>query len=145
MSDETFAEIMANKEHYEKTHPVFPSGRRYYTTNAWEGKKYPQVKDLPLKEIAKLIKKELRETFKGFSFSVRTKYFSGGCSIDIFITAVPSGFKIYEDGLSFKYTKEATDLRERVEDIANQYRYVDSDSMIDYFDTSFYVSVSFGT
>ncbi|MEM1554340.1 MAG: LPD29 domain-containing protein [Thermoproteota archaeon] len=117
--------------------------KQFYTPYGWKGAKYEEVENLSLKEIAKIIKRELVSKFPSFKFSVRTEYYAGGRSINIKIVAVPEGFRILKSPKSFEKTEEAQNLIKEIEKIANQYRYVDSDAQIDYFDASFWLSVDF--
>jgi len=121
---------------------------KFYTPYGWRGEKYEETKNLPLKEIAKLIRKEIKQKFPDVKVSIRTKHFSGGCSIDVTIKQAP--FKIINPEWDYtspytvdKYTKEARELLKEIEKIVNQYRYDDSDAQIDYFDTNFYSHVCF--
>lgn len=117
---------------------------RFYTPYGWKGAKYEEVEDLSLKDIAKIIKKEITSKFPDFKFSVRTEYFSGGRAIRVKITSVPNGFKIFKNpGITWQRTEQAQKLVEEIEKIANQYRYEDCDAQIDYFDASFWLNVDF--
>lgn len=80
--------------------------RGFYTSNGWKGEKYETTKDLSTTEIAKLIRKEIKECFPNIKVSVRTQYFSGGSSIDVYITN--AGFKpinpqVYPSSSFIKY------------------------------------------
>jgi len=57
------------------------------------GKRYNP--DLTTTEIAKLIRKELKEKFPNCKFSVTTEYFSGGSSITI--SLMEANFKVIKD------------------------------------------------
>jgi ATP-dependent phosphoenolpyruvate carboxykinase len=120
---------------------------KFYTPYGWKGDKYDETKHLPIKEIAKLIKKEIQKKFPDIKVSVRSKIYSGGQSIRITIKEVPFRVINPEWGQSFyvtrKYTKEAERLIEEIEKIANRYRFSDCDPMIDYFHTNFYLTVEF--
>ena len=66
-----------------------------HSQNYYEGKDYQKNKDLSTTEIAKIVRDELKKKYPtkdGYKFSVRSKYFSGGSSIDVDIKAVP--FKV---------------------------------------------------
>lgn len=93
---------------------------------------------------------------KGLKLSVRTKYFSGGSSIDVDIKAAP-GVRIltpewvawyatnpttYNDRID-RYTPEALALRRRLDSMLRAYNYDASRSEVDYFDVNFYSSVDF--
>lgn len=133
--------------------------RKFYTQHGWAGKKYEETRNLPIKEIAKRVKKEVLAKHPYISISIRTKHFSGGRSLDVDITAYPKHFlekkllytemqNIPEDKIP-KYAWVASEdenakaLIKDIEHIVNQYRYDDSDGMIDYYATNFYLSVQF--
>lgn len=46
-------------------------------------------------------------------------------------------------GKSIEYTEEAEDLRQQLEKLGNSFRMDDSDGMIDYFHTNFYLHVTY--
>lgn len=122
-----------------------------YTGYGWEGKKYQETKSLSTTDCAKLIRKEIKEKFPGIKVSVRTQYFAGGSSIDVRI--VDCGYNPInpehnplENDMDLRksiYIEKALQLKKDLEKIGNQYRYDDSDGMIDYFNTRFYFSVEF--
>jgi hypothetical protein len=143
----------------EHPKPELKPHREFYTQNGWEGKKYQETKNLPLKEIAKRVKKEVLAKHPYINISVKTDHFSGGSSLDVHITAYPKQFlekkllytemsHLPEDKIP-KYAWVASEdenakaLLKDIEHIVNQYRYDDSDSMIDYFSNNFYSSVLF--
>jgi len=124
-------------------------------TRGWEGAKYKDTKDLPLKEIAKRIKAECKEKYPGANVSVRTEHYSMGCAINISIN--DPGFNPYNpkydpndysiNGCSKRtegpFNQRALDMKDAISKIADQYNYDNSDGMIDYFDTNFYCGVAF--
>lgn len=116
--------------------------KTFYTTNGWQGDKYEATRDLPLKEKAKLIKREILVKHPDIKVSVRTEFFSMGCAIRISVKKVPTRVSYLEDhpygGKTRKLTTRGRAILESIQAIANQYRYNDSDAMIDYFNTNFY-------
>ena len=137
--------------------------RQFYTPYGWEGSKYKDTHEkLNLKEIAKKIKDEILSKYPEISVSVKTQHFSGGQAININIISYPKPYlqKILSPHFTFKfqnleesqipewaydyaYTSEAKALIDDIQRIANQYRYDDSDSQIDYFSTNFYCTPEF--
>lgn len=132
----------------------------HYTQHAFEGGKYKETENLRTCEVAKLIRKELKERFPGFKLSVRTQTFAGGSSIDVVIKEFPEGFNPfcdtyhvgeepqYSDHYAYKayhtkYNEEAEEIKTMVERVMDQYNFNDSDGMIDYFHVSFYGHASF--
>ena len=135
-----------------------------YTDNAWKGDKYEATHDLPLKEIAKRIKKEaLAKYGDKIKLSVKTDHFANGCSIDATITGYngelfseawreykASGQNIFFDAWlrdskyssqSPRHSEELQAILKDIEAIGNQYNRSDCDGMIDYFDVNFYWNV----
>ena len=120
-----------------------------------EGSKYRETKDMAVKEISKLIRKEIKIRFPEIKTSVRT---DGATGIDIEIKELP--FRVtnpefvnfgidhpherYPSALDVpRYTPKAIELRDAVREIASAYNFDDSDSMTDYFHRRFYLSVDF--
>lgn len=129
--------------------------RKFYTQNGWEGKNYNI--NLGTKEIALIIRNYVKEIYSDCKFSVTCKYYSGGSSISIRLMEAP--INIFQDAREIKdfqineyYIDKSTEgfnleIKEMIKDIinlVNSYRFFDSDSMIDYFHTNFYYSVSIG-
>lgn len=122
------------------------------------GNKYEATKSLSKTEIAKCIRADIREAIRdeklpeGMKVSVRTKFFSGGSSIDIRVTALPVAFPLVEvddrDGSKYGawkhgygYTDEAKALRRALKAISDAYNYDGSEIMVDYFHVRFYGDV----
>jgi len=125
----------------------------FYTDSGWAGEKYDDA--LTIKEIAKLVRAELRARFPDCKFSVKTEYFSMGSAIHVSLMAAPfraladeakthtqvSNHGINEDA---RLTTDAKTVMVKVGKIVNGYNYDDSDSMVDYFDTNFYFHLNIG-
>lgn len=117
---------------------------------------------LDVKDIAKLIRKDLKKEFgKGNKFSVRISRFSGGQSIDITAKQVTDDLvysykDLYErnnlerlqwdnpdlyEYLNELYQKQqflTDDVRKTIKSIVDQYNYNESDPYTDYYDVGFY-------
>ena len=117
---------------------------------------------LDIKDIAKLIRKDLKKAFgKGNKFSVRISRFSGGQSIDITAKQVTDDLiysykELYErnnlerlqwdnpnlyEYLNELYQKQqflTDDVRKTIKSIVDQYNYNESDPYTDYYDVGFY-------
>ena len=123
--------------------------REFYTPYGWKGEKYGSTQNLPRKEVAKRIKKEIEAKFPKLGVSVRSEFFSNGSAINIKVVSVPAGFRIMRKEVnaygnaSYPYMDAAKALLEALQRIANQYRYDDSDGQIDYFNTNFYCTPEF--
>jgi len=116
------------------------------------GERYTETRDLSTTQIAALIRKEIREWFPTIKVSVRTEYFSGGSSIDIWVKSCdfnpinprwdPRDYvtPMYNNP---RYTDRGRQLLKDFEQIANKYNRDNSDSSIDYFDVRFYLSVEY--
>jgi len=123
-----------------------------YTENAWQGQNYNPR--LTTKEIAGLIRKQLKKEFPECKFSVRYKSFSGGSEINVSLMAAK--FKVFNIGTGYlqvnhywldkqkELTPEAVKVLKRVTKIVNSYNYDDSDPQIDYFNTNFYFMLEIG-
>lgn len=97
-----------------------------------------------VKEIAKQIRKDLKEVFgKEFKFSVRIQRYSGGQSINIDIKQAPK-YACYTD--TEMYPDPRTYVKKYVTDqirkITDHYNYDDSDIMTDYFNVGFYSHIN---
>lgn len=120
------------------------------------GEKYPDHKETDIKDIAVLIRAELK-AIPGLKVSVKIERYSMGQSMHICIKE--TGFKIcpeayikyakdgypqiMADNRPERYTPEAVALKDKIEAIANQYNYDNSDSQTDYFDVNYYLYVNY--
>ena len=125
--------------------------------------KIKAIHDLDNKEIAKEIRKDLKETFwKDFKFSVTSP--NGSIEIGIiewniefFTLEYREAKKIntYESWAEYKakldkrwlyrdYTEEWTSIMKEVTKIWDLYNHDNSDSMTDYFDVNYYLTVTVG-
>ena len=128
------------------------------TQRNFEGAKYQSVKNLSIREIAALIRKDLKKypAKDGYKFSVRSDIFSGGQSIAVTIRSIPEditvetpGFVAWREqnphssylGAPQRYGDELTALIDDVKDIVNAYNFDNSDSSSDYFHQNFYDSI----
>jgi hypothetical protein len=82
--------------------------------------------------------------------SVRTDYYSMGCSIDLMVTRVPAGFRIKNPGYDARgpgghsrpwLTREAFAVEQELEAIHQAYNHDGSDSMTDHYDVNYAGSV----
>lgn len=154
----------------------------HYTPNAWQGNNYRSGMDI--KDIARAIRKELKEATPECKWSIRIERYSGGKSLYISLMEAPfdaikavrresfaggehkfiiepvkeqyaqinhyhldnysnedewagvnNGYVLHEDAI--KALKHATHF-------ANSFNFDDSDSMIDYFHTNFYLHLEIG-
>lgn len=131
-----------------------------YTGQGWEGGKYQEVKSLTTKDIAKLIRQELKEQFPDCKFSVTTDYFSGGSSITVALMQAPfeafteEGKKKNKDGYhqvneyyieeDSYLTEQAKKTLQKAQQVMQQYNYSDCDGMIDYFNVNYYTHLEVG-
>jgi len=132
---------------------------RTITNDGWKGSKYERTRNLPLKEVAKLIKSEIQIKYPFIKVSVSTKHFSGGREVNVHITSYPKTFLVkkviypeYENqpedkipsfAWSYPYDEDAQNVVDGIRKIVDSYNYDNSDSQIDYFDKSFYSDVTF--
>ena len=61
--------------------------RQFYTEYGWEGSRYNS--NMSTTDISKVIKMYCKEKYPTWKFSVTSKYFSGGSSIDISVMEAP--------------------------------------------------------
>jgi len=115
------------------------------------GNKYQSVKSLTTTEIAKLIRKDIKKEHPEIKTSVRTQYFAGGSSIDIYIMQTPFNpinpdfnfDDIFQnDHWTSQYIEEYIELEKDIEAIHARYNYNNSDTQVDYFDVNYYGSVN---
>jgi hypothetical protein len=102
------------------------------------GNKYKEVKNLTVVEIAKLVRKDLKQ-FNDCKFSVT----SDRNTISIYLKDSPlNRLEIYDQsqelGWGGKVISIEKDLRKKVKEILDQYNYNNSDIMTDYFHVNFY-------
>lgn len=127
-----------------------------YTGYATCGSKYEQTKNLSSTELAKLIRKELKSALPKCKFSVTTDVGSLYCCynialmsspVDVFIKPIEDDylqvnhFSIERDD---RITKAGKDILNTAIKLVKQYHYNDSDPMIDYCNTNFYMHWSIG-
>lgn len=125
--------------------------------NSTKGNKYEKVADKPLKDIAKMIKKEIKQEFPDIKVSVTSDTYTGGQSITAKIKEYPyelntDAFKEYKETdqrQTFKrWTREnnkphqrrtdkAKDVLDGIKQIAYQYNYDNSNIQTDYYDKHF--------
>lgn len=121
-----------------------------------EGSNYAQTADLDIKEVAKLIRKDLKTHYKGYKFSVRISGFSGGQSLGVVIKEIPDSLTLYNPEWlqqirttgHYPYdlarnSPEAIQLCKDIRSIVQSYNYDGSDSQTDYFNVRFYTHVDF--
>lgn len=116
------------------------------------GSKYRQYENATTKEIAKMIRNDLKK-FKGVKFSVRMEHYNCinvriiECSFNPYVDEYNVYLKTddlqyyrehFEGRRSKIYNGAGKILLEEVTKVFNAYNYDDSDSMTDYFSTNYY-------
>jgi regulator of PEP synthase PpsR (kinase-PPPase family) len=100
------------------------------------GSKYQEVKNLSVKEIAKLVRKDLKQ-FNDCKFSVTSDRNSITVYlIDSSLDKLTSNEDYKETGIRFVVFEK--DFGNKLKEILNQYNYNNSDIMTDYSDVKFY-------
>lgn len=133
-----------------------------YTGHGWAGDKYAEHEYTDIAEIAQMVRKQIKEEFPTLKVSVRISRYSMGQSMTVTVLESPEPLRNPEYDQDFMYrvnrgevsswseeenrklapmTEHGEKVRERIQEIVNQYRHDDSDGMIDYFDTNFYAHV----
>jgi hypothetical protein len=136
----------------------YPEKKLHYGSG-FIGSKYQRTRNLPLKDVAKMIKGEILEKYPFIKVSVSTKHFSGGREVNVRITSYPKTFlvkkviypefehlpveKVPSYAWGYPYDDDADAVVKGIRKIIDSYNYDDSDSQIDHFDTSFYGDVTF--
>lgn len=145
--------IWKNRDNIKTEETAESTRNEFYTANGWKGDKYNR--DLDIKTIAKLVRKQLKEEFPDCKFSVTKHEFSGGCSLTVIVKETPKSAYANDDKNIINYDISpyieypelsiyGKELVIRVWEIINQYRYSDCDYQIDYFDVNFYPSLNLG-
>lgn len=125
----------------------------FYTANGWKGSRYNF--HLTTKEISAKIRNYCKVVYPTCKFSVTTE---GNCYYSaITISLMEAPFNAFTDTTTtyaqlYKYhmsederlTEKAKIMMQDVIDYAQSYNYDDSDGMIDYFDTNFYLHTNIG-
>ena len=126
----------------------------FYTQNGWVGSNYDSK--LSTKEIAAKVRAFAKKNFPGFKFSVRSEWsmYTDSMYIELkegtcipFVEGSRSAERGYMDtmntvkGWEKELTPEMFKVLDAVTIYANSFRYDDSDSMQDYFDTNFYLKI----
>ena len=117
-----------------------------------EGTCYQATKQLDIKDIAKLMRKDIKKQFPGIKASVTIRRYSMGRSIDINIKGVPNGLivnnpdfkpEVFSPVPIPRYTPEAKKLLADIETIHKKYNFDDSDIQSDYFSVKYYGQVTY--
>lgn len=129
----------------------------FYTANGWAGSNYNSK--LSTKEIAAKVRAFAKKNFPCFKFSITSKWsmYTDSLYIEVkegvcipFIEDSRSAERGYMStmntvkGWEKDLTPEMFKVLDAVTTYANSFRYDDSDSMQDYFDTNFYLSIKVG-
>lgn len=139
----------------ENTETASSTRSRFYTQHGWEGSNYDW--SLSTTEIAKRIRQYVKMAHSDCKFSVTSKYFSGGSSINVALLEAP--YPAFNDDAnisdgylqSAKYsfdkgvlTERATEVLKDVQYFMDSYNMKDIDSMIDYFHVNFWDHLDVG-
>jgi hypothetical protein len=117
-----------------------------FAENERKGDLYEETKDLSPKEIAALIRKYVRETYKGvIKASVRTQHYD---AIQVSITDYRGGQNPQNPGYNWtngtrgdRFVPEVWEIIKDIEKYANRFQRDRSEIQFDYFDVRFYLSV----
>ncbi|EQF22294.1 dnaJ domain protein [Clostridioides difficile CD160] len=126
----------------------------FYTKYGWKGENYSS--NLSVKDIAKIIRRYVKEIYPSCKFSV-TATSSRTCStIDVSLMEAP--FSVFNSGLEKNYIQVnhyniladnrlnsvGKSILIDLYNILKSYHYDDSDGMIDYFNTNFFMYLNIG-
>lgn len=127
---------------------------KFYTANGWAGSNYDSK--LSTKEIVAKVRSYAKRNFPDFKFSVRSKWSMYADSLYIKLNGGPcipfaEGSRLAErgylstmnnlEGWKKDLTPKVFAALDAVSNYASSFRYNDSDSMQDYFDTNFYIHI----
>jgi hypothetical protein len=114
----------------------------------FEGAKYQETRQLPLKEIAKKAKKEIQQKHPEIKVSVRTRDYN---AIDVEVTAIPKDFqplqKIDADRNypypTIRHSDAGQQLLNEIENILDVYNRKDIEIETDYCNVRFFTYVRY--
>lgn len=126
-----------------------------YTGNAWAGSKYRRGQDVA--DVAKELRKDIRQAVKDGElpkarYSVRISRYSGGCSLSVTVKDAPvlvinpewERYQLENPNVFpsvHRHTEAWVALERVLEGLANAYQRSDVESMIDYYNVAFSLSV----
>jgi len=152
-----------------------------YTSNAWQGAKYDG--SLGIKDIAKIVRKELKKKYPTTKWSVTIQRYAGGQAMDVKLMS--SDFNIFapvdrvvaeqiydrqrctspdefleywkkdiEGGHpninqfylddDYRLNDKGKEVLKFAREVADSFNFDDSDAMVDYFHTNFYLHLGIG-
>ncbi|HBG5344123.1 TPA: hypothetical protein KQG29_001487 [Clostridioides difficile] len=128
--------------------------REFYTAYGWKGENYSG--SLSVKDIAKIIRQYVKEIYPTYKFSI-TAASTGTCST-INVSLMEAPFNIFNKGFEKNYTQVnnynilfdeslnsvGKSILNDLYNLLKSYNYDDSDGMIDYFDTKFFMNINIG-
>ena len=140
--------IWKHRSEVTNNETAYSTRSEFYTQNGWKGENYNS--NISTKEIACIMREYVKDVHNDYRFSVRSDY----NEICITMTEAPEHVFTGDDKyiqVNHYYVENETRLtapaREVMRDVLrvlNSYRRDDSDGMIDYFDTNFYISINVG-
>lgn len=112
------------------------------------GAKYEETKDLDIKEIAKLVRADIKKEFPDIKTSVTIERYSMGQSLNVRVTESDTQLKNYSYDHTFKtnpqgMTERGKEVKQGITNIVEAYNFDDSDSMSDYYHVRFHSSIRF--
>ena len=102
------------------------------------GNKYEQVKNLDIKEIAKLIREDLKQ-FKDCKLKVSISRYANGQSLWVRLKKCNDPNKLKKEQ---NYMSISTDFYKQIEDVINQYNFDKSHLQSDYYHVNFSSHIS---
>jgi len=120
----------------------------------FEGSNY--TPGMTIKDVATAMRKYTKTKYPDCKFSITTKSFSGGSSISLALLGAPYAAFVESDrftnyDVNYYYIERnsvlTAPIKKILQDVISElrsYNYDNSDSMIDYFDTNFYMNIRVG-
>jgi len=100
------------------------------------GCKYLETKDVPVKDLAKVVRSYCRDTYPLMKFSVR----SGFNTLDVSVTD-PGPVAVYTPN-RVGYSDTMREILVDIEAFANQFNYERSDAITDHYQTKMYITTA---
>lgn len=115
------------------------------------GAKFEATKDMRIAEVAKLIRKDLKDQFPGLKFKVNSGVSTFHPYVDVTVCSLPAGVTVRNQAphlagaLRAWMSDEAIALSNAVQAVVNAYNWDNSEPQSDYYNSRFFESVQFAS
>lgn len=145
--------IWKHRDKVETTETAYTTRSDFYTQNGWQGSNYNG--NITTKEIANIMREYVKDVYNDYRFSIRlidyNHIYIGMSEAPEQVFSNPDDergemqINHYYIERDERLTASAREIMKDICQVLQSYNYDDSDSMIDYFDTNFYISLSIGS